>query len=254
VDHLDRVWRDGDSDYGMGFINEIHSMDIFVNWRWRYGGRYSDHPAKNPGWQHSMLEAPGGGGPWTSRQFRINVDRSGFNRPSERWGSIHITVGHFLIALVFSVPPILWMVKRRRRMRLAAVTAGKCPTCGYDMRANLERCSECGTSLPDQFRTSRMPVCAVWMGLFFPPWILAGCPPLPWTIGEILVRGKAAIFFALAGSCLAVAFSAISLRRVKQSNGLLGGWYYAFCGLLFASFWLVAELTIIWHVYSYRNK
>lgn len=48
----------------------------------------------------------------------------------------------WLAALVLAAPPALWLAgwQRRRRIR----REGRCPNCGYDLRASGERCPECG--------------------------------------------------------------------------------------------------------------
>ena len=50
-----------------------------------------------------------------------------------------------LAALTASLPA-LWVVRWRRRMAHARQAArGRCPSCGYDLRATPGRCPECGT-------------------------------------------------------------------------------------------------------------
>jgi hypothetical protein len=48
----------------------------------------------------------------------------------------------WLAALVLATPPALWVVAWQRRRRI--LREGRCPGCGYDLRASRERCPECG--------------------------------------------------------------------------------------------------------------
>jgi hypothetical protein len=82
-----------------------------------------------------------------------------------KWGSFGFTAGgqpglgpNFLLPCwflcgLFSLAPALWLLRtlRIRRARKLVAT-GRCPECGYDLRAGHERCPESGfapSSLPE---------------------------------------------------------------------------------------------------------
>lgn len=54
-----------------------------------------------------------------------------------------------VLSAVAAVPPTLWIQRRlRERRALNWIGAGKCHTCGYDVRASASRCPECGAPIP----------------------------------------------------------------------------------------------------------
>ena len=61
-----------------------------------------------------------------------------------------VATPHGAIALAtFLLPGILLWKRHRIRAR---VRSGRCPSCGYDLRASRDRCPECGTPIPSQVR------------------------------------------------------------------------------------------------------
>lgn len=82
---------------------------------------------------------------WTWRElwfawFR-NIDTSNAGLESVE---TYLTVPDWFLISVCGILPGIWFfrMKRRRRLKL-----GLCSSCGYDLRASLDRCPECGTAV-----------------------------------------------------------------------------------------------------------
>lgn len=59
---------------------------------------------------------------------------------------VRYVIPDWTLVVAACVIPMLWAARwHRRRVRIAA---GRCPECGYDLRASKDRCSECGTPIP----------------------------------------------------------------------------------------------------------
>ena len=71
--------------------------------------------------------------------------------PNAVWSHTYRTaragIPHWLVCGATALLPAV-AVWRRRRDRLAAIAAGHCSRCGYDLRASPERCPECGHDVP----------------------------------------------------------------------------------------------------------
>src|SRR5688572_2973996 len=55
---------------------------------------------------------------------------------------VAIVVPHWAVAASTSALPAAWLVRLRRELRNRM--QGRCPKCGYDLRATPDRCPECG--------------------------------------------------------------------------------------------------------------
>jgi hypothetical protein len=64
------------------------------------------------------------------------------------WHSIAFPL--WLPTVVFAILPCLWLRRSLRGRR-----PGRCPSCGYDLRASPDRCPECGELSPTQPVSSR---------------------------------------------------------------------------------------------------
>ena len=91
---------------------------------------------------------PTGSSPLPLRHIRITAARAASDRGQELLaGSSYWewTFPAWLAAPATAIAPALWVAgwRRRRRMR----REGRCPGCGYDLRASADRCPECGLSV-----------------------------------------------------------------------------------------------------------
>ncbi|HEV8605197.1 MAG TPA: hypothetical protein VGQ99_07520 [Tepidisphaeraceae bacterium] len=60
----------------------------------------------------------------------------------EKFHSLRLGLSHWLLALLFLLPPILHLQRLRKSRRAKILLL--CPTCGYDLRATPTQCPECG--------------------------------------------------------------------------------------------------------------
>ena len=67
-----------------------------------------------------------------------------FRDPSSEHSLLQIPL--WPVSLILILFPVVWIVLQLQPSRQERrVQAGLCPTCGYDLRATVDRCPECGT-------------------------------------------------------------------------------------------------------------
>ena len=121
-----------------------------VRYRWFRNKVFDESFARNYETQPALLV-------WRHSQWPVNTPPEPLGWLVPRYedqsspgnGDRGVIVVPYLPALVLSgILPALWLrgvVRRRRAARRAR--AGRCPTCGYDLRGSAERCPECGASV-----------------------------------------------------------------------------------------------------------
>ena len=96
--------------------------------------------------------------PW-ARKLLVTWDRSTGKPPNSssrvRPGRIEMGVRLVPVIAVSSLLPMVWILQRFRTVR--AATLGRCPKCGYDLRATPDRCPECGTAAESRSQQSTVP-------------------------------------------------------------------------------------------------
>jgi hypothetical protein len=90
------------------------------DWSQRVGWNFG--PSHVIGHEAAVRNLPGGGGV-----------------TEVRWT---VAIPFWCLALAFALPPLGWELLRRRARRNRRI--GRCPRCGYDLRATPDRCPECG--------------------------------------------------------------------------------------------------------------
>lgn len=131
-----------------GEVSLISNRGIVAYWRyWRPPSRHSS-PAENRSVNHLIpmqireQAIPG----FTFKQVWLALDLA---KPTEFTFRDRraVVVAHWLLATVWSVLPVIWLVSSRRHRRARRrLRLNLCPACGYDLRATPGRCPECGTT------------------------------------------------------------------------------------------------------------
>lgn len=77
------------------------------------------------------------------------IDRWGFwIVTGERWGDDHLAVFMPCWVLLLPAAMTISLAAHRWRRSVPQDGTGRCPSCGYDLRASPERCPECGDATP----------------------------------------------------------------------------------------------------------
>jgi hypothetical protein len=103
------------------------------------------------GYFHEELMRPGGELPEEEDDhFVMFYDSHRRKIPAElgsgRWEhEVQFSVHLWPVAFLSLVLPIGWLFAALRRRRL--LNQGRCPACGYDLRASKDRCPECGKAI-----------------------------------------------------------------------------------------------------------
>lgn len=115
------------------------------------GVHYSRLSAKSEKGYHlaSDLDSSNGRHFWNRLGFKL---LSRHERPDRKVHVIFVSAPCWALAGLFAALPAIHFLRlyRRRWLMRNRRAAGRCIVCGYDLRATLDRCAECGTRQPKQ--------------------------------------------------------------------------------------------------------
>jgi hypothetical protein len=96
-----------------------------------------------PAWLHVASEMPQPYYPMTTCRIDRRFAGFAYQRGIAEvvWDCQAVTIPMWAVTLSLSVLPIV----RLRKLTKRGVPTGRCPECGYDLRATPDRCPECGT-------------------------------------------------------------------------------------------------------------
>jgi hypothetical protein len=111
-----------------------HVTDVEQPRRWHMGWQATTNPAVD-----SMSDGR------TRRAFHAGAFNAGVPRNGVHEGRVrYVLLPHWFVILATALLPAVWARRSWRQRR--RVAEGRCPACGYDLRATPDRCPECGTT------------------------------------------------------------------------------------------------------------
>ena len=142
------------------WIRSYWREDCWLLHSWPFGGSVdSSRGAVSVSWWTPRSTWAATQRAWTFAGFGLYRDTLiltavSYHGPTRVWTVINgsfpegttLQVPHWALAVPGMILPLLWWRRRHRTQRRRAL--GLCLTCGYDLRASSERCSECGTPIP----------------------------------------------------------------------------------------------------------